>query len=446
MDQILCPRCGATVHWDGYSKIVKCEYCETEYSMHPRDNVRGMQQGMPEYGDGTVVPMTIYGDTMIRDRMFMKAYVPSGWRITTGTIERFDMIGTPFVPSFRLDSPDGKTFILFRGACKYKHIEPGIMTQQLQDKLDFGPHNPISPSYYRLKTYMNAQEYCDHMATTDSGLTGVSLAGEKQADGAELDRQQKISAANRQAGFADVRPEWLRRIYNGRTVSGENMRVVIETRIVLNSRNPLGQVGESLKERAASSSGGFFGNLMGRVAGAVANSMDFRVWEVQYELVMVTPAACYEDMLKEFEKVDETTDYLPEIQAIVAEMNAFIENEKMRVAGVVNNAQMQMAADRAASWDRRRAIIQDKNNYTSNVMHQMMADNAASHNRVANLNSEMIRGVNTYYGSDGVVEASTMYDHVYQHNQNPDIYAAQVGHYFTPGVDFTELKKTNGDY
>jgi hypothetical protein len=107
---------------------------------------------------------------------------------------------------------------------------------------------------------------------------------------------------------------------------------------------------------------------------------------------------------------------------------------------------MQMAADRAASWDRRRAIIQDKNNYTSNVMHQMMADNAASHNRVANLNSEMIRGVNTYYGSDGVVEASTMYDHVYQHNQNPDIYAAQVGHYFTPGVDFTELKKTNGDY
>ncbi len=254
MDQILCPRCGATVHWDGYSKIVKCEYCETEYSMHPRDNVRGMQQGMPEYGDGTVVPMTIYGDTMIRDRMFMKAYVPSGWRITTGTIERFDMIGTPFVPSFRLDSPDGKTFILFRGACKYKHIEPGRMTQQLQDKLDFGPHNPISPSYYRLKTYMNAQEYCDHMATTDSGLTGVSLAGEKQAD------------------------------------------------------------------------------------------------------------------------------------------------------------------------------------------------NAASHNRVANLNSEMIRGVNTYYGSDGVVEASTMYDHVYQYNQNPDIYAAQVGHYFTPGVDFTELKKTNGDY
>ena len=77
---------------------------------------------------------------------------------------------------------------------------------------------------------------------------------------------------------------------------------------------------------------------------------------------------------------------------------------------------------------------------------EMMADNAASHNRVANLNSEMIRGVNTYYGSDRVVEASTMYDHVYQHNQNPDIYAAQVGHYFTPGVDFTELKKTNGDY
>nr|MCR5107818.1 hypothetical protein [Lachnospiraceae bacterium] len=131
---------------------------------------------------------------------------------------------------------------------------------------------------------------------------------------------------------------------------------------------------------------------------------------------------------------------------INAELNQFVETQKISAANAVNNAQMQMAQDRAASWERRSAIIQDTNNYTSNVMHQMMNDNAASHDRVANLNSEMIRGVNTYYGSDRVVEASTMYDHVYQSNKDPDVFAAQQGNYFTPGVDFTELKKTNGDY
>ena len=55
-------------------------------------------------------------------------------------------------------------------------------------------------------------------------------------------------------------------------------------------------------------------------------------------------------MLKEFERVDETTDYLPVVQQIIAEMNAFVENEKMRVAGIVNNAQMKMAADRARGF------------------------------------------------------------------------------------------------
>ena len=446
MDQIICLRCGASVHWDGYSKIVKCEFCETEYSMHPRDTGNRMRQNMPEYGNGTVVPMTIYGDPMIRDRMFMKAYVPSGWRITTGTVERFDMMGTPFVPGFRLDAPDKRTFILFRGASKYKHIEPGIMTQHLQDKLDFGPQNPISPSYYRLKTYMNAREYCDKMAAEDSGIPSLALSEEKHADDAEFDRQQKIIANNRKAGFETVMPEWIRRIYTGRTVSGEETKVVAETRIVLNSRNRLGQMGESLKERSTGSGGGFLNSLVNRVAGAVANSMDFRIWEVQFELIMVTPASGYETMLKEFEKVDETTDYLPMMQQLITELNAFIENEKMRAAGIVQNAQMQMAAERSASWNRKNAIIQDMNNYTSDVMHQMMDDNAASHTRVANLNSEMIRGVNTYYGSDRVVEASTMYDHVYQYGPDPDVFAAQRGDYYTPGVDFTELNRTNGDH
>lgn len=134
------------------------------------------------------------------------------------------------------------------------------------------------------------------------------------------------------------------------------------------------------------------------------------------------------------------------MQQITASMNAFIENEKMKAGNAVSNAQFNMARENMASMDRRLAIIADTNAYTSNIQHQMMADNAASHDRVANLNSEMIREVNTYYDSNGVVEASTRYDHVYQHRADPDIYAAQEGDYYQPGVDFTELKRTKGDY
>ena len=135
-------------------------------------------------------------------------------------------------------------------------------------------------------------------------------------------------------------------------------------------------------------------------------------------------------------------DYLPVMQQIVGQMNAFIENEKMKARNTVANAQFNMAQQNIASMERRSAIIADTNAYTSNIAHQMMANNAASHNRVANLNSEMIPEVNSYYGSDGIVEASTRYDHVYQNRTDPDLYAAQEGDYYEPGVDFTELKRT----
>ena len=77
----------------------------------------------------------------------------------------------------------------------------------------------------------------------------------------------------------------------------------------------------------------------------------------------------------------------------------------------------------------------------------MITDNAASHNRVANLQSEMICDVNTYHTNNGgIVEASTSFDHVYQNTQNPDVFAAQQGNSFEFGVDFEELTQTNGDY
>ena len=86
-------------------------------------------------------------------------------------------------------------------------------------------------------------------------------------------------------------------------------------------------------------------------------------------------------------------------------------------------------------------------------MREMNANAAATHQRVANLHSESIRGVNTYYtngqggyGSPEVVEAGVNWDHVYQSNVNPDVFAASENIWLEPGVDFEELRRTNGNY
>ena len=87
-----------------------------------------------------------------------------------------------------------------------------------------------------------------------------------------------------------------------------------------------------------------------------------------------------------------------------------------------------------------------------NVMHQMNANTAATHQRVANLHSESIRGVNTYYtaqsgaGIPDVVEADVRWDNVYQSTVDPSIFVASESYWLEPGVDFEPLIRTNGQY
>ena len=87
-------------------------------------------------------------------------------------------------------------------------------------------------------------------------------------------------------------------------------------------------------------------------------------------------------------------------------------------------------------------------------MHEIQANTARTNETVANLQSEAIRGVNTYYAqpfgvgdAPRVVEADVRWDHVYQNSQHPEWFAAHEGD--APlefGVDFEELKNTGGRY
>ena len=140
-----------------------------------------------------------------------------------------------------------------------------------------------------------------------------------------------------------------------------------------------------------------------------------------------------------------------------------------------------MMADTAASQQRRMNMMMETQDYIHNVQSDMMASSSASHDRVAqqwsdymqnsgpgaygmgsmgpavgeadtmdrvrNQWSEAIKETNTYYGNDGkVYEASTSYDHVYQGNKDQDSFFGTSGTSEDPGVDYDELKRTNGNY
>ena len=176
-------------------------------------------------------------------------------------------------------------------------------------------------------------------------------------------------------------------------------------------------------------------------------------WEIQYVIETSAKENRFAEAMKIHEQIRNTMEVLPLFEREKARICDALMRQAQQEQAVVNDALSQMNRDQMASWDRKQQIMQGASDYGSNVMHQMWESNARTNDRVNNLRSESIRGVNTYYtnssgyGVPPVVEASTNWDHVYQNTQNPDHFAASEGD--APlefGVDYEELKRTNGDY
>ena len=274
---------------------------------------------------------------------------------------------------------------------------------------------------------MPARVYCDFLAKS-TGANNLSVKSEKTSDNAELARQKQIVAKFASNGFYNVSPEWISRTYSGVDGIGQNLVVTAETRVISMSKT------KAVSNLQMTPSFGMFGMRM--VPGMVQQQIEEYFWVTQYELTLLCLESVYKNAIEEFNKINVSLDFLPGMEQTMAEAIAMAQNA---IAGIAQNE--------TASMDRSSRIIAETNAYTSNIQHQMIADNAASHNRVANLQSEMIRGVNTYYtNTGGVAEVSTQYDHVYQNIHNPDVFAVQQGDSFEFGVDFEELPKTNGDY
>lgn len=421
--RIICPKCNAVINWNGSDKVALCRLCGTKYSMHPKQSRPEVL--MPPVGRGQTDLLTIPNSNEVRGRAILRSYIPKNWKYISGSSpDRYDAVSNPLVPAVAYNSPDGEITVIYKGEAFYKHIDYTPQTAYLQNRLDDILVNRNNPTFLRFRSYVPAANYCDAVVQ-ELKLRTLSVVKEEHADNTEKQRQREILESFRQKGFTDGSAEWIRRTYSGINDRGRKMLVTVETRIISLLRNSVVQVPQF---------GGFFG--MGMMPTMTAQQHVERFWDSHYEMVLITPEERYQEGYAEFERINNSIRILPAMGQIRSEILA-----------VVNNSLNQMAVDNMNSMNRRSQIIADTNAYTSNIQHQMISDNAASHNRVANLQSEAIRGVNTYYTNDNrVVEASTAYDHVYQNTQYPNVFAAQEGHSLEFGVDFEELNQTNGDY
>ena len=424
--RIVCPKCSAVMIWNEQDSVTQCTMCSTKYKMHPKSRMSPVL--MPPVGRGQVDYLTVTTDRITKNRPLIKSYIPKNWKAECNFLyERTDMVSNPLVPAIVYTSPDNSAKIFYAGQCFYKHIEPTPQNSYLEGVVEDYRVNRSNPSFLRLRSYMPARVYCDFLAKS-TGANNLSVKSEKTSDNAELARQKQIVAKFASNGFYNVSPEWISRTYSGVDGIGQNLVVTAETRVISMSKT------KAVSNLQMTPSFGMFGMRM--VPGMVQQQIEEYFWVTQYELTLLCLESVYKNAIEEFNKINVSLDFLPGMEQTMAEAIAMAQNA---IAGIAQN--------KTASMDRTSRIIAETNAYTSNIQHQMIADNAASHNRVANLQSEMIRGVNTYYtNTGGVAEVSTQYDHVYQNIHNPDVFAVQQGDSFEFGVDFEELPKTNGDY
>ncbi len=423
--EVQCPKCHAHFSWDTSSAVAACTNCGTKYQLRSRSSQQPVL--MPPQGRGCVDYVTVPNDSTVGNRPLIKTYIPKNWTYQCAPVsDRFDLVSNPLVLSITFLAPDQSAKIVFVGESFYKHIDYMPQTAALQNRLEDSTTGR-NPTFFRLKSYHTAAEYCDALAQS-CGLSQLSLVDESRPEATERERQERIIQNFLRNGFLNASGEWAGRTYSGVSPEGQKLKVYAETRVTQLMRIAAVQ---SLQMQPM---GSVFG--MRYMPQMVQQQVEEYFWDTSYELVLLAAEAAFDKAFQELKQLDKTLDYLPGMQDVRAEL-----------ISLAQNAQMNMAQVRSESFARQSRIIADTNAYTSNIQHQMMADNAASHDWVARMQSEMIREVNSYaVPGGGVAEASTRYDHVYQSTRDPNVFGLQQGDAFEFGVDFVELPRTNGNY
>lgn len=455
MKMLRCQNCNAALAWDGHSEVVVCESCGMRYQMAPHDLRRSILENA--LVGGCVAPRpALEGED--RGIVEFDSWLPEGWtyKLVNNDLRRYGSIATPFVRSIFMVSSDERCLIGYTttnayvdgpqrsmgaygmggfasGFASFLGASTGGVTEQ----------SYLDPAtYIRTRPLARASQMCDEAALLHAQTFGLQIQRALQ----ETNEPDAIAQARYQEMMSTVPPnarqswwsDWHRKLYSALEKDGTELVMMTEVEITANGLNT--------QAPPQTSNGGFLAGMLNQVAQAMGQSAQQRIWQTDYELIMICPANEFSATFAECNRVRESIRRGADYEARVAYARQLMQQAAMQAQGAINNATAQMVRDNAAHARRMSAIIQDANDHATNVMYDMMASNAASHDRVANMNSEMIGGYNVYRGTDGnPVRADISYDHVYQGNVNGQDWLVGVeGDWLEPGVDFTPLDQIKG--
>lgn len=453
MQSIICRQCNASLEWDGQSEIVRCVYCGTQYRMHPRRAGAGVRVGLGTVSELQTTQGRYAGQALVR------SFVPKGWTLQTNAPEQEANLLCPLTIQVVFASPAQDAFITFTGTRAFTHLDPTPQNARQQGQM-------ILPDRIIGLTFRDAGAVCDGMISGNPGLSDVRLLSEMDTpDPWARDRLQREAQNAARAGMLNPGGSWAKKYLTVRDGQGQLWHKQVEA-LVNYAYHPVPQ-GEQmayqmLMQNRARTMGmsGMLGGMRGILNGVMAGMAQPQIqppqpkmqWEILYTIETSAREGVFPAAMDAHQRIRDSIEILPLFEREMARIRDLLLQQRQQETAVINDALGQMNRDRMASWDRQQQIIQSTSDYGSNIMREMRESNAQTQQRVNNLRSESIRGVNTYYtrnpgfGVPPVVEADTRWDHVYQNTQRPENFAANTGAPLEFGVDYEELSQTGGEY
>ena len=364
----------------------------------------------------------------------VQSYTPLNWKLSTAAFEAETNVLVPLTPQVEYAAPGGDAFITYIGLRGYDHLESTPQNVQMQGRVS------LADKTIGL-AYREAGVICDGVIQGNRNLMDARLLSSLDTPDPWAVKVMNSSVNDYlSSGMVNPGANWAKKYYTVTDRNGRTWHKLIEA-MVTYAYIPVSANEQQLYQMAMRT-------MTRNVFNQIQPPQPKLRWIVNYVVETSALENAFNDAMKYHEQIRDSFELLPLFHQEFARIREMLMLQNMQETNAVNNIISQMNRDNMVSWDRRQGIVNSASDYGNQVMREMRESTARTHDRVANLHSESIRGVNTYYSNSGdprVVEADTQWDHVYQNTQNSDVFAASTGP-LEFGVDFEELERTDGDY
>ncbi len=440
MKKSICQKCGATILFDDQREFFICQNCGTKY----RVKVKGVRE----------IPTT---EGRYAGQAFVRSFVPEGWTTATNAPELESNLLSPLPMQVNFTSPKADAFITFTGTRQFSHIDNTPENAPRQGQM-------ILPDRIVGWSYMDAEYICNQMLSVNPVISDVRILSETdQPDHWALSHLQKVVRNSANAGTLNPGGNWVKKYATCKDANGNTWHKLVEV-MVIYCYLPITQTEQMMYQLALESQQRKMAliNMMasrGYVAGMMAGMQTPPVqppqpklrWALEYMIETSARDEIFREAAAYHDKIRSAIELTALHKREAAQVENALYQKRQQEERAINEAMGEINRQRSESWDRQRKMVQETNEYTTNLMRKAQRNASETNHRVNNRWSEVIRGVNTYYtkhpgfGEPKVVEVSNQLDHVYQSNRDPSVYAASNSPWGL-GPDFDELEPTNGDY